>query len=31
MSNYRIHIEPLNDEVQLPEELRGGSALMALA
>ena len=24
MSNYRIHIEPLNDEVKLPEELRGG-------
>ena len=31
MSNYRIHVEPLNTETELPEELRGGGyALTAL-
>ncbi len=24
MSNYRIHIEQINPDVELPEELRGG-------
>ena len=30
MSNYRIHIEQINPDVELPEELRGGSVLTAL-
>ena len=29
MSNYRIHIEQINPDVELPEELRG-SVLTAL-
>lgn len=28
MSNYRIHIEQINPDVELPEELRGGGSVL---